>query len=94
MKTIHELRAELEQAQAAYLTADIEHPTAVSIARDNLSNARFDYWAACADFVTRIQELKPVFDPGVKMHSSAKGVNTTYDSIKGVVDIVRVELWS
>lgn len=54
MKTIHELRTELEQAQAAYLAADIEHPTAVSIAKDNLSNARFDYWAACADLVTRL----------------------------------------
>lgn len=54
MKTIHELRSELEQAQAAYLAADIEHPTAVSIAKDNLTNARFNYWAACADLLTRI----------------------------------------
>lgn len=57
MKTIHELRAELEQAQAAYLAADIEHPTDVLIAKDNLANARFDYWAACADLVTQLPKI-------------------------------------
>ena len=54
MTTIHELRLELEAAQAKYVAADIEHPTAVLIAKDLLTNARFDYWAACADLVTRL----------------------------------------
>jgi hypothetical protein len=54
MTTIHELRLDLEAAQAKYVAADIEHPTAVLIAKDLLTNARFDYWAACADLVTRL----------------------------------------
>lgn len=54
MTTIHQLRTRLETAQAEYLSADIEHPTAVLIAKDELTNARFDYWAACADLVTRL----------------------------------------
>lgn len=54
MTTIYELRIELEAAQAKYVAANIEHPTAVLIAKDLLTNARFDYWAACADLVTRL----------------------------------------
>lgn len=54
MTTIHQLRTRLESAQADYLSANIEHPTAVLIAKDELTNARFDYWAACADLVTRL----------------------------------------
>lgn len=54
MTTIHQLRTNLESAQAQFLAADIEHPTAVLIAKDLLTNARFDYWAACADLVTRL----------------------------------------
>lgn len=54
MTTIHQLRTRLESAQANYLSANIEHPTAVLIAKDLLTNARFDYWAACADLVTRL----------------------------------------
>lgn len=54
MTTIHQLRTQLETAQANYLSANIEHPTAVLVAKDALTNARFDYWAACADLVTRL----------------------------------------
>lgn len=54
MNTIHQLRARLETAQAEYLAANIEHPTAVLVAKDELTNARFDYWSACADLVTRL----------------------------------------
>lgn len=54
MTTIHQLRTTLETAQAEYLSANIEHPTAVLVAKDALTNARFDYWAACADLVTRL----------------------------------------
>lgn len=51
MTTIHELRTNLESAQAAYLAADIEHPSALITAKDNLANARHEYWAACATHV-------------------------------------------
>lgn len=54
MTTIHELRTNLEAAQAAYLSADIEHPTASILAKEALTNARFEYWAGCADLVTRM----------------------------------------
>lgn len=54
MTTIHQLRANLESAQQQFLSADIEHPTAVLIAKNTLTNARFDYWSACADLVTRL----------------------------------------
>ena len=54
MTTIHQLRQTLEAAQQNYLSADIEHPTAVLLAKEALTNARFDYWAACADLVTRL----------------------------------------
>lgn len=54
MTTIHQLRTQLESAQQQFLSADIEHPTAVLVAKDLLANARFDYWAACADLVTRL----------------------------------------
>ena len=64
MTTIHELRLELEAAQAKYVAADIEHPTAVLVAKDTLTNARFDYWAACADLVTRLPAA--IKDEGVE----------------------------
>lgn len=63
MTTIHQLRTRLETAQAEYLAANIEHPTAVLIAKDALTNARFEYWNACADLVTRLPvSLKKLFD--------------------------------
>lgn len=63
MTTIHQLRTRLETARADYLASGIEHPTAVLIAKDELTNARFDYWAACADLVTRLPaSLKKLFD--------------------------------
>ena len=57
MTTIHQLRTNLESAQQQFLSADIEHPTAVLIAKNTLTNARFDYWAACADLVTRLPRV-------------------------------------
>lgn len=75
MTTIHQLRTRLEIAQAEYLAADIEHPTAVLIAKDELTNARFDYWAACAELVTRL--------PGVIRESSLPGMLEIYQEITG-----------
>lgn len=51
MKTISELREELAAAQAAYLAADIEHPTASTLAKDDLANARHEYQHACMNVV-------------------------------------------
>lgn len=62
MTTIHELRTNLESAQAAYLAADIEHPTALITAKDNLENARHEYFAACAVHVESQREGFTVVD--------------------------------
>lgn len=51
MKTISELREELAAAQAAYLAADIEHPTQSTLAKDDLANARHEYQHACMNVV-------------------------------------------
>lgn len=75
MTTIHQLRTRLETAQAEYLAANIEHPTAVLVAKDALTNARFDYWAACADLVTRL--------PVVIRESSLPGMLSVYEEITG-----------
>lgn len=54
MTTIYQLRTNLDATETAYKSADIEHPTAVLVAKDALTNARFEYWNACADLVTRL----------------------------------------
>lgn len=56
MKTISELREELAAAQAAYLAADIEHPTASTLAKEDLANARHEYQHACVVMVEKIND--------------------------------------
>lgn len=51
MKTISVLREELAAAQAAYLAADIEHPTQSVLAKEDLANARHEYQHACVEFL-------------------------------------------
>lgn len=51
MKTISVLREELAAAQAAYLAADIEHPTQSTLAKEDLANARHEYQHACVEAV-------------------------------------------
>lgn len=46
--TVKAAREALEAAHLAYTKADIEHPTATHIAKEALTNARHNYWAACA----------------------------------------------
>lgn len=75
MTTVHQLRANLELAQSNYLSADIEHPTAVHLAKEALTEARFDYWAACADLVTRL--------PSVIKDSSLAGMLAVYEECTG-----------
>lgn len=57
MTTVHKFREALEKAQDDFLKADVEHPTAVILAKQALTNARFDYWGACADLVTRLPSI-------------------------------------
>ena len=55
--TVKAAREALEAAQAAYISADIEHPTATHTAKEALTHARHEYWAACAALVERLPEL-------------------------------------
>lgn len=57
MTAIHQLRASLDAAEANYRSADIEHPTAVHLAKEALTRARHEYWTACADLVERLPDL-------------------------------------
>ena len=54
MKTISVLREELAAAQAAYLAADIEHPTQSVLAKEDLANARHEYQHACVEAVEKL----------------------------------------
>lgn len=54
MKTISVLREELAAAQAAYLAADIEHPTQSTLAKDDLANARHEYQHACVELIESV----------------------------------------
>lgn len=54
MTSIHNLKASLEAAETNYRSADIEHPTAVHLAKEALTEARYEYWNACAELVTRL----------------------------------------
>lgn len=54
--TVKAARDALELAQAAYLAADIEHPTQAIIAKSALNQARMNYWACCAELTERLAE--------------------------------------
>lgn len=58
MKTISVLREELAAAQAAYLAADIEHPTQSTLAKEDLANARHEYQYACTGIVESLIACK------------------------------------
>jgi hypothetical protein len=53
--TVTQARIALEAAHMAYVSADIEHPTATHIAKEALTNARHEYWNACAAFCTKLE---------------------------------------
>ena len=55
--TVKAAREALEAAHLAYVQADIEHPTATHTAKEELTHARHEYWAACAALVERLPEL-------------------------------------
>lgn len=62
--TVTQARIALEAAQLAYISADIEHPNATHIAKEALTNARHNYWAACAalcetlEFATTLAQVE------------------------------------
>lgn len=64
--TVKAAREALEAAHLAYTKADIEHPTATHIAKEALTNARHNYWAACAalcetlEFATSLPRVESV----------------------------------
>lgn len=53
--TVKQAREALESAHFAFTKADIEHPTATHIAKEALTNARHEYWNACANFCTKLE---------------------------------------
>lgn len=53
--TVKQAQEALEAAHLAFVSADIEHPTATHIAKEALTSARHNYWAACADFCTKLE---------------------------------------
>lgn len=52
--TVKAAREALEAAQSAYMAADIENPTAVSVARSALNEARMEYRMACVELCERM----------------------------------------
>lgn len=52
--TVKAAREALELAKAAYLAADIEHPTAVIFAKASLTVARVNYLSECASLIERL----------------------------------------
>lgn len=52
--TVKAAREALELAQAAYMAADIEHPTAVSMAKSAMNEARMEYRLACVELCERM----------------------------------------
>ena len=53
--TVKAAREILEAAQAAYINADVTHPTQIVTAKKDLNSARFDYHEACAAFCTKLE---------------------------------------
>ena len=52
--TVKAAREALEEAQSAYMAADIENPTAGSVARSALNEARMEYRMACVELCERM----------------------------------------
>lgn len=70
--TVKAAREALEAAHLAYVSADIEHPIATLVAKEALTNARHEYWDACArlcvklEFTGDIEEVsKELYKQGV-----------------------------
>jgi hypothetical protein len=53
--TVKAAREALEAAQLAYISADVTHPTQIITTKEALTNARHEYWNACAAFCTKLE---------------------------------------
>jgi len=53
--TVKAAREALEAAQLAYISADVTHPTQIITTKEALTNARHEYWNACANFCTKLE---------------------------------------
>lgn len=53
--TVKQAREALEAAQLAYISADVTHPTQIITTKEALTNARHEYWNACAAFCTKLE---------------------------------------
>jgi hypothetical protein len=60
--TVKAAREILEAAQAAYINADVTHPTQIVTAKKDLNSARFDYHEACAALCTKLEFSTSVAD--------------------------------
>jgi hypothetical protein len=60
MPTVKQAKEALDSVQAAYISADIEHPTAVSLAKSALNEARMEYWLACVNVCERLEWMNMV----------------------------------
>jgi predicted HD phosphohydrolase len=78
--TVKAARDALEAAHLAYVQADIEHPIATLVAKEALTNARHEYWDACATFCEK----------AIKMNTDFGSCGNYSD----VLNLVHEELWS
>lgn len=53
--TVKAAREALEASQYAYVHADVTHPTQIITTKEALTNARHEYWNACAAFCTKLE---------------------------------------
>lgn len=53
--TVKAAQQALEAAQYAYVHADVTHPTQIITTKEALTNARHEYWNACANFCTKLE---------------------------------------
>jgi hypothetical protein len=53
--TVKAAREALEAAHMSYINADVTHPTQIITTKEALTNARHEYWNACAAFCTKLE---------------------------------------
>lgn len=62
--TVTQARIALEAAHMAYINADVTHPTQIITTKEALTNARHEYWNACAalcetlEFATTLAQVE------------------------------------
>lgn len=66
--TVKSAREALEAAHLAYVQSDIEHPTATHIAKEALTNARYEYWDACARLCVKLEFVGDIEEVSKELH--------------------------